>query len=90
MAKNVLDFDNGPAYEGGQRPVKTGTWRVLRPQLDATRCNKCLLCWIFCPDAAVHRTEDGLTIDYEYCKGCGICAVECNVKAITMVREQTS
>ena len=26
-------------------------------------------------------------IDYDYCKGCGICEVECPVKAIKMERE---
>jgi len=28
-----------------------------------------------------------LKIDYDYCKGCGICAQECPFKAISMVRE---
>jgi Pyruvate/2-oxoacid:ferredoxin oxidoreductase delta subunit len=27
-------------------------------------------------------------IDYDYCKGCGICAQECPAKAIRMVAEQ--
>ncbi|MGM0788312.1 MAG: 4Fe-4S binding protein [Thermodesulfobacteriota bacterium] len=27
------------------------------------------------------------TIDYEYCKGCEICAEECPADAITMVEE---
>jgi Pyruvate/2-oxoacid:ferredoxin oxidoreductase delta subunit len=26
-------------------------------------------------------------IDYDYCKGCGICANECPAKAIAMVEE---
>lgn len=27
-------------------------------------------------------------IDYDYCKGCGICSNVCPVKAIEMVREE--
>jgi Pyruvate/2-oxoacid:ferredoxin oxidoreductase delta subunit len=26
-------------------------------------------------------------IDYDYCKGCSMCAVECPVKAIDMVQD---
>jgi len=29
-------------------------------------------------------------IDYDYCKGCGICAQECPAKAIRMVDENGS
>ena len=67
---------------------KTGSWRVFKPVFDKTKCVKCLRCWIFCPEASIKREKDGtISIDYEYCKGCGICAAECNVKAIRMERE---
>ncbi len=72
------------------RPVKgcagdTGEWRVFRPVKDEEKCNECLLCWIFCPEATIDK--DTLEIDYQYCKGCGICAVECPTGAIVMVKE---
>jgi pyruvate ferredoxin oxidoreductase delta subunit len=67
---------------------KTGNWRVFRPVLDKSKCVKCLQCWMFCPEAAIIRNKDDtISIDYEYCKGCGICANVCKVKAITMERE---
>jgi Pyruvate/2-oxoacid:ferredoxin oxidoreductase delta subunit len=31
--------------------------------------------------------DEGVVFDPMYCKGCGICANECPVKAIEMVRE---
>jgi 2-oxoacid:acceptor oxidoreductase delta subunit (pyruvate/2-ketoisovalerate family) len=48
----------------------------------------CLLCWLYCPDAAV-VVEKGVFagIDLEYCKGCEICAEMCPAGAIQMVRE---
>ncbi|HDQ15824.1 MAG TPA: 4Fe-4S dicluster domain-containing protein [Bacteroidetes bacterium] len=67
---------------------KTGNWRVFKPILDKEKCVKCLRCWIYCPEATIIRNkDDSVDIDYEYCKGCGICANVCKVKAITLERE---
>jgi len=67
---------------------KTGTWRALKPVLDESKCIRCLLCWVECPEPAIIRLEDdSVRIDYDFCKGCGICADVCPVKAIEMVRE---
>jgi 2-oxoacid:acceptor oxidoreductase delta subunit (pyruvate/2-ketoisovalerate family) len=68
---------------------QTGLWRSFRPIVDYSKCTRCTLCWIYCPDAAISRREDDSPeIDYNFCKGCGICANECPVKAITMKREE--
>ena len=66
---------------------KTGSWRVFRPELDQEKCINCLRCWIFCPETAIKR-NDHIHIDFDYCKGCGVCANECPVKAIIMQREE--
>lgn len=80
----------GPAVAEAGR---TGDWRDLRPVIDQSRCvpsvkNKpsCFLCWLYCPEGVV-TTSIPVTIDLEYCKGCGICAEECPAKAIQMVQE---
>ncbi len=67
---------------------KTGLWRDFRPTVDSGKCVKCLRCWISCPDACIKRgADDSISVDYEFCKGCGICANECPASAITMTRE---
>lgn len=72
------------------RPIKgcagdTGEWRVFRPVKYDTKCNNCLICWVYCPEACI--SKQGIEIDYQYCKGCGICAEECPTGAIEMVKE---
>ena len=68
---------------------KTGSWRSLKPVIDYKKCNKCKVCWMYCPDNAIKTLKDGsVEIDYDYCKGCGICANECKVKAIIMEVEE--
>ena len=49
-------------------------------------CYHCNNCYAYCPDNAIIQHEDGsLEFNYEYCKGCGLCAVECPCGAIKMV-----
>jgi len=64
----------------------TGDWKTFRPERDVTKCTKCLICTIFCPDGAIHwKSEKGdIEFDMDFCKGCGICANECPTKAIVM------
>ncbi len=56
-------------------------------------CGNCLACdncWTLCPDTAVLKTKDLATdgshylFDYDYCKGCGLCAHECPCGYIEM------
>jgi len=72
---------------GSAREFHTGDWRTKRPILQESKCTNCLFCWIWCPEPAIVRGPKKISFDYDYCKGCGICAVECPVKAITMVQE---
>jgi len=81
---------SGPGDAG-----RTGSWRILRPVIDPGVCipskrgaPACFMCWLYCPDGVISRTIPPV-IDYEYCKGCGICAEECPTKAITMVEESS-
>jgi len=70
---------------------KTGAWRSRRPVWDEGKCIHCLSCWIYCPDASIVVKEGKMTgINYDYCKGCGICASVCptKVQAITMEEER--
>ena len=74
---------------GNASEYKTGDWRSLTPVVDKSRCIKCGVCWMYCPDDAIIKTEDGYFVaDLEYCKGCGICANECTTNCISMVQEE--
>ena len=84
-----LEIGNIVTEPGSASQYKTGDWRSQRPVLDREKCNKCGLCWLYCPDAAVEVTEEGdFEINYYYCKGCGICATECRRAAIEMEEEE--
>jgi pyruvate ferredoxin oxidoreductase delta subunit len=67
---------------------ETGLWRVERPIINESKCIKCWLCWLYCPEEVISEGENGFpVIDLSYCKGCGVCADVCPAKAIEMVRE---
>ena len=56
-------------------------------------CLRCDNCWTLCPDSAVLKTQtpasDGsfYVFDYDYCKGCGLCAIECPTGYIAITAE---
>ena len=89
IAGNIIEPGNSEKY-------KTGGWRAERPIHSTEKClwiknGTCGRCWIFCPDMAVILTEkDGkysYAYNYDYCKGCGICARECPTQSIHMEKE---
>lgn len=75
---------------GSAEGYKTGSWRSEKPIWNKEKCINCLACWINCPDTAIKIVDGKMAgIDYDHCKGCGICAHECpkKVKALTMEKE---
>ena len=76
-------------YPGSACILQTGDWRSRKPVYDFSKCNKCSLCEIYCPEGCIEEKADGtFEADMYYCKGCGICAKECPTKVITMVEEK--
>jgi len=65
--------------------------------LSCGNCFGCDNCFGVCPDNAVLKITDGApmadgrprayAIDYDFCKGCGLCVAECPCGAIEMVPE---
>ena len=65
----------------------TADWRVLKPVYNRDICIDCQNCWIFCPDTSIiSRDKKMIGIDYDHCKGCGICVEVCptNPKSLLM------
>ena len=58
--------------------------------LSCGSCFECDNCFGVCPDNAIVKLGPGrgFRIDYDYCKGCGLCAAECPCGAIRMVPEE--
>jgi 2-oxoacid:acceptor oxidoreductase delta subunit (pyruvate/2-ketoisovalerate family) len=52
-------------------------------------CTFCMRCYDYCPDLAIQMNGKAKerAIDYDHCKGCGICAEECPRGAISWVHE---
>jgi len=84
-----MEVGNIVTEAGSATLRRTGDWRSQRPVVDREKCNKCGLCWLYCPDAAIEPLEDGYyEPDLFYCKGCGICASVCPKEAITIIEEE--
>jgi pyruvate ferredoxin oxidoreductase gamma subunit len=73
---------------GNASEYRTGDWRSQHPEFEYEKCNKCGLCYIFCPEGCIEpKGDDYFKANQYYCKGCGICAKECPKNVITMIKE---
>jgi len=70
----------------------TGLWAKNVAVIDPDKCNVCQQCGIWCPEDAIKfnpLTGKMDMVDYDYCKGCGICDFVCPTEqgAIRMIDE---
>jgi len=82
--RSLADFPQGTCSAAGVLVDKNAGWRVLTPSIDLALCVGCLKCQLLCPEGVVYKHEGKVAIEYDFCKGCGVCAHECPVKAIGM------
>ncbi len=60
-------------------------WRECLPVCDVKKCVciECLAAY-YCPEGVISWKDEAYHVDYDFCKGCGTCALECPEKAIAM------
>ena len=86
--EHIDDYPVGPQYAAGHLAETNAGWRTYRPVIDHDTCINCLRCYLVCPDGTIFKDNGQIGIDYDYCKGCGVCAHECPKDAIEMVKEE--
>lgn len=89
--KIPVSFEEVPeatVYEAGYLVTKNAGWRNFRPVIDEQKCVGCLQCYLYCPDGVIFKKDKKVSVDYDFCKGCGICKNICKVQAISMEEEK--
>ena len=78
--------------ENNSYVANVSDWRIIKPVYNKDYCIDCQFCWVYCPDVSIiSRDKKMIGIDYDHCKGCGVCVEVCptNPKSLLMFSEQT-
>lgn len=84
---SMKEIPFGASFSAGHLLNPNSGYRTFAPKFDYDQCIHCLMCFVYCPEGAICKDNEKLTVDMDYCKGCGICAHECPRKCIEMVKE---
>ena len=84
---SFADVPENTSFEAGYLVTVNSGWRSIRPVIDTGRCIGCDQCSLYGPDGVISIRNGKAAIDYDFCKGCGICAKICKIKAIGMEAE---
>ena len=90
--QKLSEYPEATCYQAGHLVTKNAGWRNKKPVINHDKCVGCLQCYLYCPDGVIKKvnllekasSNKAVAIDYDFCKGCGICSRICKLKAITM------
>ncbi len=92
-------FAANTCFAAGHLTDRNAGWRNKKPVISADACTGCLQCYLYCPDGAIYKTglspaqarsgaATAVAVDYDFCKGCGVCVTVCSFDALAMVPER--
>ena len=85
---SVKEYPQGTYFESGFLVTKNASWRSVKPIIEIDKCIGCMQCYLYCPDGVIYRKDSVVAVDYDFCKGCGICKKICKKNAIRMEAEK--
>ncbi len=83
--------EDRPYSQSSSFTASVADWRIEKPLFNKDYCIDCQFCWVYCPDMSIiARDKKMVGIDFDHCKGCGICVEVCptNPKSLLMFAEQ--
>lgn len=89
-------YANNTCFAAGYLTDRNAGWRNKKPLIGEDACTGCLQCYLYCPDGAIFKTGASpktpgegapVAVDYDFCKGCGVCVTVCAFGALAMVPE---
>lgn len=85
----LSEYPEATCFEAGHLVTINAGWRNETPVIDQEKCRNCLQCYMYCPDGVIYKDGNKLAIDYDFCKGCGICTKVCKFGAVKMEEEKS-